>query len=547
MNRRELLTFNHNAESDSPPVLQSSTGLTPYTGTWTIAEVKHLLRRTMLGATKADVNYFLGTGLAQAVTELLTPATAPAPPLYTYTTTYNDPNVPFGSTWVNAPVNLLANSYRVKSYRSWWISQLLNENRSIQEKMVLFWHNHFATETASVNDARYCYLHNTVLRQHAVGNFKDLTRAITLDPAMLKYLNGYLNSNNAPDENYGRELQELFTVGKDANGIPYYSENDVQNAAKVLTGFRIDSTNIVSYFDSTRHDSTNKTFSAFYNNTVITGQAGSAGANEVDDLLNMIFNTQQVAVFMCRKIYRYFMYYTIDAQIEADVIQPLANIFRTNNYEIAPVLQALLQSEHFFDLANRGSLIKTPLDFTVALCRDFNVVFPASTLLEDQYTQWYKIHSQTQSMGQMLGDPPNVAGWPAYYQEPLYHELWINASTLPARNSFSDKMCNNGYASTNSLIILDLVTYTTTLDAADDPNLLIQEVIDRNLSEDVSQAIKDYLKAFLLGGQISDSYWTSAWNDYLGMPTDVGFYNIVSTRLQSMYQYIMDLPEYQLS
>ncbi|MEO8086234.1 MAG: DUF1800 domain-containing protein [Bacteroidota bacterium] len=546
MNRRQLFKLELSEDNDSP-VLQSSTGLTPYGGSWTIAEVKHLLRRTMFGATKADVNYFLSAGLSQTIAELLSAPVAPAPPLYVYTSNYNDPDVAFGDTWITAPVNPLANTLRIKSYRGWWANQLLTQNRSIQEKMVLFWHNHFATETAGVNDARYCYLHNTLLRQFALGNFKDLTRAITLDPAMLKYLNGYLNSENAPDENYGRELQELFTVGKDENGIPYYSEDDVQNAAKVLTGYRINATTISSYFDSNRHNATNKIFSAFYNNTVITGQSGSAGANELDDLLDMIFGTQQVAVFICRKIYRYFMYYIIDAQIEADVIQPLANIFRTNNYEIAPVIEALLSSEHFFDAANSGSLIKTPLDFTVALCRDFSVTFPDNTLLEDQYFLWNKIHSQAGTMGQMLGDPPNVAGWPAYYQEPSFHELWINSSTLPSRNSFSDKMAHSGYASTNSLIIIDFVLYTTTLDAPDDPGMLIQEVIDRHLSTDVSQTIKDYLKSFLLSGQISDSYWTSAWNDYIGDPNDMGYYQIVQSRLEDMYKYLMDLPEYQLS
>ncbi len=546
MNRRQLLTVNLTEDIEQPR-LQSSSGLTPYSGSWTIAEVKHLLRRTLFCATKADVNYFLSQGLTLTIAELLTPVSPPAPPLYVYTSNYADPDVPFGNSWINAPVNTQANSYRLKSYRAWWVSQLLSQNRSIHEKMVLFWHNHFSTETSAVNDARYCYLHNTVLRQYALGNFKDMTRSITLDPAMLKYLNGYLNSENNPDENYGRELQELFTVGKDENGVPYYTEDDVQNAAKVLTGYRINSTTISSYFDSTRHDSGDKTFSSFYNNTIITGQSGSAGANELDELLNMIFNTQQAAVLICRKIYRFFMYYTIDAQIEADVIQPMATILRNNNYEITPVLQALLSSEHFFDVANRGSLIKTPLDFSVSLCRDYNVIFPDNSLLEDQYSLWYKIYTQTNGMGQILGDPPNVAGWPAYYQEPSFHELWINAITLPARNAFSDKMCNSGYSSTNSSIVLDVVAYTTTLDAADDPNLLIQEVIDRHLSQDVSQSIKDYLKAFLLSGQLSDSYWTSAWNDYLGDPTDPGFYGIVQSRLTDMYIYLMDLPEYQLS
>ena len=105
--------------------------------------------------------------------------------------------------------------------------------------MTLFWSNHFSTQTTIVQDPRYSYRTNALCRQYALGNFKTLTKLITLDPGMLKYLNGYLNTASAPDENYGRELQELFTVGKDENGIPYYSESDVQQAAKVLTGYRV--------------------------------------------------------------------------------------------------------------------------------------------------------------------------------------------------------------------------------------------------------------------------------------------------------------------
>jgi len=523
-------------------------GLTPYSGQWTDAEVKHLLRRTMFGATKADVAYFASQTLAQTITELLTPASsAPPSPLYTYTSNYADPNVAFGATWVTAPFDNSANFYRLKSFRGWWISQMLNQPRTMQEKMTLFWHNHFATQTATINDARYCYNNNALLRQNALGNFKTLTKLVTLDPGMLIYLNGYLNTKNAPDENYGRELQELFTVGKDPNGVPYYSESDVQMAAKVLTGYRINSTTLTSYFDPTKHDSTNKTFSAFYNNTVITGQSGAAGANELDDLLNMIFATNQVAVFICRKLYRFLMYYNIDSQIDTDVIQPMAAILRSNNYDIVPVLQAFLSSEHFFDPANTGSLIKTPVDTAVALCRDYSVVFPDNSHLIDQYNQWYKLYSYSALMGQTIGDPPNVAGWPAFYQEPQFHELWINTTTLPYRNVFSDLMINLGMQSGTSTVILDVVAYTTTLDNPLDPNALIQEVVDRHLSVDISAAAKLLLKGYLLNGQLNDSYWSSAWNDYVNDPTNNTYYNTVLTRLQGMYKFLMELSEYQLS
>src|SRR5258706_1741657 len=396
--------------------------------------------------------------------------------------------------------------------------------------------------------SRYSYKTNALCRQYALGNFKTLTRLISLDPGMLKYLNGYLNTATAPDENYGLELQELFTVGKDPNGVPYYSESDVQQAAKVLTGYRIDNVNITSTFAPNSHDTGNKQFSAFYNNTIITGQSGPNGALELDDLLNMIFATSQVALFICRKLYRYFVYYEIDAAAETNVIVPLASIFRSNNYDILPVLDTLLRSEHFFDVLNRGELIKMPLDVTVAACRDYGVVFPpAATNLVGQYNLWNKLYQQASLMTQTIVDPPNVAGCPAYYQEPDYHELWINSSTLPNRNLFTDTMLLNGYTSSGDNIKIDIVAYTATLTNPVDPNLLIQEVIDRHYSTDVSQTVKDYLKNILLNGQITDNYWSDAWNDYISAPTNMTYYNIVLTRLRSMFKNIMEPSEFQLS
>jgi uncharacterized protein (DUF1800 family) len=549
MDRREFISnsFSETHDPASTSSVRSQTGLSPYAGPWTLSEVKHLLRRAFCGAPKSECDYFLSQGMTASISEILTPLSSPPSAPLHVTTAYADPNVPFGQTWVNAPIDVLANPYRKTSFRSWWIGQLLNPGRSITEKMVLFWHNHFVTELNIVIDARYMYNYNALLRQYALGNFKSLTKQVTIDVAMLRYLNGALNTAAAPDENYGRELQELFTVGKDANGIPYYSETDVQNAAKVLTGYRVDAVNAVSFFDSTKHDTSDKVFSAYYGNTTIYGQTGQAGQNELDDLLNMIFARQEVALNICRKLYRFFVYYEIDQTTEQNVIQPLAQIFISNNFEILPVLQALFSSEHFFDMANRGALIKTPVDFTVSLCRDLSVAFPGASSPSDQYSLWYRVFTQTTNMGQSVGDPPNVAGWPAYYSEPLFHELWINSTTLPARNIFSDRMLNNGYSTGSASIVIDVVNYVQTLNDPLDPNALVQELIDLHYCFDVSQTLKDFLKSYLLSGQLNDSYWTIAWMDYTGAPTDQTYYNIVQSRLKSMFIYLLDLAEYQLS
>ena len=160
---------------------------------------------------------------------------------------------------------------------------MIHQDISIREKMTLFWGNHFGTEADTISFGNYVYEHHDTLRKNALGNYKTMVKAVTIDPGMLRYLNGYLNSATAPDENYGRELQELYTVGKD-NAIQF-AESDVKAAARVLTGWRIN-TSFNSYFDATRHDTGSKQFSSYYNNKVITGKSGAAGAGETDELID---------------------------------------------------------------------------------------------------------------------------------------------------------------------------------------------------------------------------------------------------------------------
>jgi uncharacterized protein (DUF1800 family) len=544
--------FNHVARTHS--------GLTPYTGPWTIKEVRHLLRRTMFGSTKADIDFFLALSATNAVDTLLELQNhpvyaAPPPPLNNYNSaSFIDPNCAFGAPWPGtADANMpgLFNNRR-KSLKSWWLGLMINQPRSLREKMTLFWHNHFATETNVVNISTYNYKHNQLLRDYAFGNFKSLVSEITTNCAMLVYLNGAQNSNTAPNENYARELQELFTIGKDAQGLAPYAEADVQLAAKVLTGWTIDlvaqtsANGYNSLFNPLKHDSSNKTFSAFYNTTVITGQSGANGAIETADLMNMIFAKDEVALTICRKLYRFFVYYEIDAATEANVIVPLATLFRTSNYDILPVLSTLFKSDHFFDALNMACLIKTPIDFTVGLCREYQVAFPATSLIAENYALLNKVRDFASNLTMDIGDPPNVAGWPAYYQTPLYHELWINSNTLPNRNLFSDNMVQNGYTQMGQNIKIDVVAFTATLTQPDDPDMLIDEVLSIFYCIDTSLNLHSFLFDILVSGQMTASYWTSAWQAYVANPTNTAAYNTVNTRLKSMYKYIMNLSEYQL-
>lgn len=536
-------------------VSRTTSGLNPYTGPFGTNEIIHLLKRTMFGAAKVDVDYFKTKPLSQAVNELLTVAvTPPSPPVKNYANPVDpadlDTGVAAGTTWVNTNTNDgTVNSQRITSLKSWWTGLMINQSRTILEKMVLFWHNHFSTETTDIGRAIWCYQNNAILRKNAVGNFKQFVKDITLDTGMLRYLNGYLNTNTAPDENYGRELQELFTVGKGIdNGSPPYSESDVKAAAKVLTGWTVNNTTNTSTFNSAKHDITNKQFSSFYNNTVITGRSGTAGANELDDMLNMIFATTDVSKFICRKIYRWFVYYDIDAATESNIIDPLAQIFRTNNYEIKPVLDALLKSEHFFDALNQGCQIKSPVDANISLCREFGVAFPPASDYVNAYYMWDYIRTQSSNMQQNIGDPPDVAGWKPYYQAPQFYEIWINSDTLPKRNQFTDTMANSGFTRNGKNIKIDFIAFAKTLSNPGDPNILIDDSVTYLFRLPLSQASKNQLKTdILLSGQTQDHYWTDAWTAYTANPNDLTNATIVKNRLRDLYQYLMKLAEYQLA
>ncbi len=559
MDRREFLTAGKKPKA-APSIKKSLltpplTGVNPYTGTWGKKEVVHLLKRTMFGAKPADVSYFITKTIDQAVDELLNPVDPlPAPPLKDYDVTgaaTPDNDVPPGTTWVNSvSSDGSIQSRRRSSLKKWWIGSMINQDRSIREKMLLFWHNHFATETADVSNPNIYYNHVNLLRSKSLGNFKTLVKDVTIDSAMLIYLNGRLNTASAPDENYARELQELFTLGKENN--PNYTENDVKAAARVLTGWQITNNAVPfgSYFTSGRHDSTNKQFSSFYNNTIITGRTGAdAGTLELNDLLNMIFSKNvEVSKFIARKLYRFFVHYNIDATVEANVIEPIALTLRQNNWEIKPALSQLLKSEHFFDLLSRGSQIKSPLDHIIPICREWNIVFPnVNPDYLDAYGMWNYILAIASNAQQNIGDPPNVAGWPAYYQVPQFYELWVNSDTLPKRNQFSDVMIGGGYSRNGKKIVIDAVEFTKTLPNPGDPNAIINDVLDIIFQISISQTSKDQLKKdFLLTGQDQDYYWTNAWNAYIANPTTANF-NIVNPRLRGLYKYFMNLGEYQLS
>ncbi len=548
------------ANKSTPSVARTTAGLEPYAGPWTLTQMYHLLRRTTFGPSKAHVDTLKSTGTAgSAVDLLLAPqADEPTQPLATSTSEL----VPGGSTWVNAIYSNPAinpTSARIISLKAWWIGLILNQGLSIREKLTLFWTDHFVTQISTVNDPRYSYRYNALLRHNVLGNFRDIANAVTQDGAMLIYLNGTNNVKTGPDENYGRELQELFTIGKGPLAGPgdytNYTEADVKAAAHVLTGWRkyqnADTTvgTQTGYFDSTRHDTTDKTFSARYNNTVIKG--GTDGQAELTAMLTMIFSqtdpdgVNKVARFISRKFYRWFVYYVIDADAEANVITPMANLISSNNFNVLPALSTLLKSAHFFDPVNMGCFIKSPIDFVAALIRQFSIPIIATDVAK-QYAAWYALATQSAAMDQDIGEPPNVAGWQAYYQNPEYYELWINSDTLTKRRNLSDALVGSGYTTSGGKLQIDPIAFVKTLSNPADPNVIVNEASQFLFAVTPTAAQTAFLKETLLPG-LPDYEWTTEWAAYMADPTNAAKLSAVKGKLQALLALMMEMPEYQLS
>jgi uncharacterized protein (DUF1800 family) len=549
--------------------------LVPYTGAWTEREAIHLIRRTTFGFKKADVTALAAMTVSDAVNSMLAiDTTPPSPPVNWYNNLAVDAGgIAYGADVTNhafatsTAEGQTSNHYRMDGLRRWMTGLAIGQTNTIREKMHWFWYHFIPIDFESifqssnsyinVNSARIFYQYMKLFRDNALGNFKALIRNVATQPAMMFYLNNQANSATAPDENFARELMELFTLGKEP--LSQYTQDDVVAAAKVLTGWRVQNMNAlttVTNFVSGSHKTGPKQFSAFFNNTIINRTVVAEGALELDDLLDMIFNkTQVVSEYICRRLYRYFVYYDIDANIEANIITPLAQTLVANSWNIKPVLEQLFKSEHFFDIANRGVYIKSPYDLVIGSLRAFNISANVSDAAnyEAQYRVWGWFNdSACLPMEQQMGSIPNVSGWNAYYQTPAYHEYWINTNTIQKRFTFLQQIFNGFTLTYNTLatvVKVDVIAFAqqfanTTIR---EPNLLVAECIKYLLPVDLSLDQRNAIKqSTLLYGQITDTYWTTAWDNYYNAPANASYKTIVTDRLKNLLYTIVQLAEYQL-
>ena len=375
-------------------------------------------------------------------------------------------------------------------YIQQWRIQTGNDliTERLRGRLTFFWSNHFVTELETYNYAPYLFQYYNLLQQHAVGNFKDLVHAIGINSTMLYYLNGFQNTNVNPNENYARELYELFTLGE---GIGY-TENDITETSRALTGYNHWSeAGATIFFDPSTFDDGQKT---------IFGQTGNWG---YDDVIDLLFSqrTDEIARFICRKLYRFFVSPEVDSVVETNIIQPLANTLIDSNWELVPMLKQLFKSQHFFDERALGVVIKSPLDVI------FNYVNETQFFYNDEVVEAFVYYAGL--MGQELFDPPDVSGWQR-------DEDWINTSTLTARwqlmGIYVQYLYDNGLAFT----LVDLARELS--NDSNDPVYITQVMVDHFMSKPLHtetdyDIATDIFKWEIPQNYYDDGIWNLSWSE----------------------------------
>jgi uncharacterized protein (DUF1800 family) len=280
---------------------------------------------------------------------------------------------------------------KIKDLNLMWLDRMTESSGMLREKMTLFWHGHFACQSPNVF---FIQNQNNTIRKYALGKFGDLLHAISKDPAMLQFLNNKQNRKDRPNENFAREVMELFTLGRGN-----YTEQDIKNAAKAFTGWDFEQSGEF-VFRKFKHDFGEKTF------------FGKTGKLEGEDILNMILENKQTAKFLTTKIYKYFVNESPDEQI----INQLSDIFYQSNYDIGGLMKTIFMSEWFYSEKNIGTRIKSPIEYITILRKQFDLGFND----KDPLLFLQKI------LGQMLFYPPNVAGWKE-------GKAWIDSTTIVIR------------------------------------------------------------------------------------------------------------------
>lgn len=449
----------------------------------------HLTRRMGFSATSGMLNFLSGFSPAAAVD-------------YLFNTAINTPKIA-EPTWSNIgapPANATVQERQTyNQQRNIWTNEFVNTlarhilDSGFSGKMTLFWHNHFVTEFSDYGrNPQYAWRYIKTIQDHQFGNFKQLTFAIGLTPAMLLYLNGNQNQRVRPNENYARELLELFTLGEGTE----YTQQDIEELAKALTGYQVNARNLSVTFNQNRFANTAKT---------IFGKTGNYNYTTVHDL---IFNerSELIARHVCREAYNFFVY----PNAPEVVVDELAQLFLSSGMQIEPVLRVLFKSSHFFDDELIGSMVSSPVEHF----GNFMSMMDVPRANQD-LRNFFNYSSQT---GQSLLQPTDVSGWRG-------HRNWLDTSTLPTRWNLMQQNVTR-YRS-------QLLNFAKTMPQPNKPYDLARDMAGHMLAVPLTDDEYINLGNVLLGG--SPSY---EWN----IESDGA-----ASRIQALVSYIVLLPEFQLN
>ena len=369
--------------------IDATNALAPYTGPWSPRLAAHLLRRAGFGGSAADIAAAATAGMHGTVDRLLRPVVDASPDMPSADLTY---------TPTTDPKQRRAAFYAAIA---WWMDRMLQTPNPLVERMTYFWHNHFTSAIDAGITPAMMVAQIDLYRQHGLGSFTDLTHLVARDPAMLLYLNGNQNRKQHPNENFARELMELFTMG-----VGNYSEQDVRESARAFTGWTVSRDDGQARFVERLHDDGTKTF------------LGASGAFTGDDIIDIIMQQPATARFMATKFLRHFVY----DDPEPALVQATADRFHSSGYDVSQLLSTLLRSNVFYSQRAYRSLVKSPVELVVGAMRTVGINATSP-----------RVVGAMAAMDQILMHPPNVAGWPG-------GASWLNQGTVLARLNFLNQL-----------------------------------------------------------------------------------------------------------
>ncbi len=545
--------------------------LHPNTSILGTQNARHLLRRCSFVYTKPLVSQLALLNPSQALELLL--QDNPLNLLFPYDPLPIESPDAFWTTSTALPTSFQDQNRKASIISGWWWYNAI-QSPTLKFKLCHFLATCFTVEKANgAGSATEFFDYLQLLLFYSYGSYKTLSKKMSVNNSMLQYLNNTTNTKAAPNENYAREFFELFTIGKGApigaGDYTNYTEADIVQAARVLTGFRrqpdrsiIDSDTGIprgaNLFSS--HQTSAKTFSSAFNNTIISPASDAAGMDdELNDFIEMIFEQEATAKTICRKIYSYFVKSKISEEVENDIIAPLASDLQANGYEIVPVLQKLLSSQHFYDLDDTnsndetiGGIIKSPLQQLSEICSYLQATLPdPTTNPNDFYTVFWDTFAHNtflKGANMILFDPENVAGHPAYYQAPDFDKNWISASSLIARYRLGESLLDgkNRILGNDDILgkinITEVIRNNTIVSVPEDPLILTTELCNALFAQEASiERINYFMNTFLLQGNPPVD-WTSLWGYYI----EANYNSVVNLRLNSLVTNLLKAPESQM-